>query len=271
MNNNSNKREDFLEHNISMQKIFKNIVIVYIQKLINLNDISNENTANTIIDILSNLKSSMTLCNENIENLNFLLNNTVDNEFDILNAIMEKNLKIQNLLYSISKKVSLKTEFSSKSVQTQTSCSVSSKNMPSNDSFKGYEENTLVISEISGNVILPFKLSEINSEFEKKPQIYSSLDDVIKSKYIIPISEYKNPIISRFKEAYKLMREKQNSSLLDALDLGLELAFNSLLNPAIISACKNMDELDIYLDCLESNELEKFHIFNIKYEILPKK
>ena len=67
------------------------------------------------------------------------------------------------------------------------------------------------------------------------------------------------------------MREKQNSSLLDALDLGLELAFNSLLNPAIISACKNMDELDIYLDCLESNELEKFHIFNIKYEILPKK
>jgi hypothetical protein len=42
------------------------------------------------------------------------------------------------------------------------------------------------------------------------------------------------------------------------------------LHPAIITACKSIDELDIYLSCLEDNQLDDFKIFDIKYEILPK-
>ena len=41
------------------------------------------------------------------------------------------------------------------------------------------------------------------------------------------------------------------------------------LHPAIISACRSINELDVYLDCLEKNELEDFKIFNIKYELYP--
>ena len=48
-----------------------------------------------------------------------------------------------------------------------------------------------------------------------------------------------------------------------------EVTFNNSLNPAIITACKSLEELDLYLDCLESNSLDKFEPFDIKYEVLP--
>ena len=67
------------------------------------------------------------------------------------------------------------------------------------------------------------------------------------------------------------MRTKEHASISDSLSLALELTFNSLLNPAIISACRTLDELDIYLDCLNTGELDKFNIFEIKYEVLPTK
>jgi hypothetical protein len=54
-----------------------------------------------------------------------------------------------------------------------------------------------------------------------------------------------------------------------ALDLATEAFFKSNLHPAIISACKNTDELDIYLSCLEFDELEDFKIFNIVFDIMP--
>ena len=41
------------------------------------------------------------------------------------------------------------------------------------------------------------------------------------------------------------------------------------LHPAIISACRSLDELDVYLDCLEKNEVDDFKIFKIEYELHP--
>ena len=67
------------------------------------------------------------------------------------------------------------------------------------------------------------------------------------------------------------MRKREGKGLFASMDLALELTFKSLLNPAIITACKSVNELDIYLDCLKSNELEKFDIFEIKYEVAPHK
>ena len=65
------------------------------------------------------------------------------------------------------------------------------------------------------------------------------------------------------------MRKKENQPISKALDLGLELMFKHELNPIIISACRNLDELDIYLDCLDKNELFDFNCFNIKFEVTP--
>lgn len=43
----------------------------------------------------------------------------------------------------------------------------------------------------------------------------------------------------------------------------------SKLHPAVITACKNIDELDIYLAYLETNELDKFDIFDVVFDIPP--
>ncbi len=132
------------------------------------------------------------------------------------------------------------------------------------------DNNTLLISEIQNKVVLPYNIEDLKKELEEHPE-YTNLQDLIDTEYIISLDNYKNSALARFKEAYNLMRKKENASIASSLDLALELTFNNLLNPAIITACKNLDELDIYLDYLSSNELDKFKIFDIKYEMLPKK
>ena len=47
----------------------------------------------------------------------------------------------------------------------------------------------------------------------------------------------------------------QKKSIIFSLNLATELVFNYNLHPAIITACRNLDELDIYLDCLENKQL----------------
>ena len=65
------------------------------------------------------------------------------------------------------------------------------------------------------------------------------------------------------------MIEKEHSSKLKAISLASELFGNYNLHPAIITACNSLDELDIYLACLEDNVLGDFKFFDIKYEIPP--
>ena len=66
------------------------------------------------------------------------------------------------------------------------------------------------------------------------------------------------------------MRNKEKKSKKQAILLGLELMFEFNLHPAIITACQNLEQLDIYLDCLEDNELEKLSCFKVIYKVLLK-
>lgn len=146
----------------------------------------------------------------------------------------------------------------------------SNNTIPSDDNNNEIKDNRiLTISETQNKVFLPYYVEDL--EKKMKNSKYQNLQQIIDSEYIVPLSKYKNAIISRFKEAFNLMRTKEHASISDSLSLALELTFNSLLNPAIISACRTLDELDIYLDCLNSGELDKFNIFEIKYEVLPTK
>lgn len=131
------------------------------------------------------------------------------------------------------------------------------------------DNDTLIISEEDNQVILPYKLSEVERQYKKNKKKYSSVKDLIQNEYIIPTENFKNPIKSRFREAYQLIKKKEHGHLKEAIELGFELMFQSNLNPAVIAACKNLKELDIYLDCLDDNELDKFSCFNIVYNIPP--
>lgn len=133
-----------------------------------------------------------------------------------------------------------------------------------------FVENTLVISEMQGKVILPYKIQEINSILFNNNDKYSSIEDVIEKLYTKPMKDYRFSAIARFKEAYKLVTEKEHKSKIQAFSLASELFTNLSLHPAIITACKSLDELDIYLACLEDNTLDEFPFFEVKYEIAPK-
>lgn len=132
------------------------------------------------------------------------------------------------------------------------------------------DNDTLIISDSSKTVILPYKIDDLEQKlkFNKK---YRSIEEIIKKEYTIPLETFKNPTKSRFREAFQLIKKKEHGSLKEAIELGFELMFQSDLNPAIIAACRDLDELDIYLDCLDDNELEKFSCFKIKYDVPPTK
>ena len=129
---------------------------------------------------------------------------------------------------------------------------------------------TLIISEKDNKVILPYNEDDIKNILDTTTE-YTSLEQIVDEKYTIPLERYKNPALSRFRETYNLMKKRQKASMADSLDLALELAFNSSLNPAIITACKNLEQLDSYLTCAELNEIDKFEYFKIKYEVSPMK
>ncbi len=131
------------------------------------------------------------------------------------------------------------------------------------------DNNILVISEKDQKAYLPFFYSEVKDIFQNAKQKYQSLQDVVNDLYVLPLNRFKNSSMARLRESFHLIRKKENGSITKALDLGLELMFQYELNPIIIAACRNLDELDIYLDCLDENELHDFTCFEIKFEIMP--
>ena len=131
------------------------------------------------------------------------------------------------------------------------------------------DNNSLVITEKEQKAYLPFFYATVKEIFETSDGSYQTMQDVIQDLYILPLERFKNSSFSRFKDAFNLVRNKEKGSISKALDLGLELMFKHNLNPIVIAACRNLDELDIYLDCLEQGQLQDFNCFTIKFEVMP--
>lgn len=129
------------------------------------------------------------------------------------------------------------------------------------------DNKTLIISEEEGKVYLPYTKDDVKEDMVQNKG--KKISELIEQNYILPLDKFKNSMKARFREGYNLMYKKEGKSRKSAFMLGIELMFETNLHPAIISACKNLEELDIYLDCLEDNELEKFSCFKIIYKSLP--
>ncbi len=302
------EEKSFLENRKNSQANYKNIILQYIDNFIDFNSVDIDSTS-SVLKFLENLKDCLEFCSINISNIETIIVNfdkvisaVQSNESNVeevinnynktyseLNKIIMKNtLDIEKCILSIAEKSELKfsnktidkndeentiKKEDNKSIINNTGAEKITENsdndQTSSDNTKEYKENTLIISETSHKVLLPYYLSELKEILKDNPEKYSSIDDLLNKKYTIPISHYKNPFVSRFKEAFKLMRNKEKSSIIDAFELGTELMFESNLYPAIITACKNLDELDIYLDYLDSGETDKFKCFNIEFELPP--
>lgn len=193
---------------------------------------------------------------------------------DVNKHILEDNVKINNFYAEYVKN----SDFIYNPAKTKKAQDESAEKIKKLSSILGNEDsseeeikdnNVLLISARKGVVELPYTVNELNRSKNKNG--YSTLQETVKKEFTVPISRYRNASIARFREGFNLMRKREGKGLFASMDLALELTFKSLLNPAIITACKSVNELDIYLDCLKSNELEKFDIFEIKYEVAPHK
>lgn len=228
---------------------------------------------------LENLKIAIIKCNINKSLISKLLDKTENREMsdnsiskgsDVssniandYNTLFNNNNDIEQFLYSI---IPLLEKYIQNEVSQKVQNNSKDSSMASNQCSENFVENTLVVSEIQQCVILPYFISDLE-ELHKNTNL--SYDEIIKQNYTLPISMFKSLSFSRFREGFKLARNKEKKSLSFSFNLGLELLFNYNLHPAIIAACRNLDELDIYLDCLDSGETDKFKCFNIKFEIPP--
>ena len=132
--------------------------------------------------------------------------------------------------------------------------------------------NCLLISETKRKVYLPYSKSEVLEYLDKYPTQYTSFEDVIKQEFIYPTEYYlKHPAVSRFRETYALIRDREAKSIFEAFKFAMDMMFNYNLNPAIIAACKSQDQLEHYLNCLDGNTLNDFKDFEIKFEVAPLK
>ena len=127
-------------------------------------------------------------------------------------------------------------------------------------------ERTLYVSSSHNNAVLPYSTVELEKYFSTNPEKYNSIQDIIDKEYTVSLKKFHNPAISRFKETYNLARNKSNFSIIKSFSLACELFFSSNVDPVIIRACKNVNELYIYLSCLEDNILNEFKCFKIVYE-----
>ena len=223
--------------------------------------------------IIYALRDSYEICNNNIELLTSLIeeikNQKAKNDFSIVEEKDDDKKENDSLDNKINnnktKKASItKGKYNKDNIKNKENNKESKKKNKTD-----CKENTLFISEKQKVVILPYKVKDLEKLLDDDN--YSSIQDIIDKEYTIPYNNYKNPSTARFKEAYKLMKNKERATTKEAFDLATELMKKYNLHPAIITACNNIDELDIYLDYLENNELEKFDIFKIEYDLLPRK
>lgn len=266
---------------VESEKKSKKLLVSYMDKISNaINTLTNPTDITEIHKCLENLKLNLDNTNNLIDSLANLLDilNTIKEQEDIsklieynnlYNKTFDKYLQVNNAIYDFINILSEYTciLFPEEIIKEE---DIVEKNVckPMNDN-SDLKENTLIISEKNQNVILPYKISDLQEILDADSNIYNSPQDIIEKYYTRPLSIYKNTSLSRFKESLSLIREREKGTLKQALDLGLELFFNSNLHPAVISACKNLDELDIYLDYLENGETYKFNCFDIVFDVAP--
>ena len=280
--------QDSSQKNIVQKEIEKNKISK--QSLKKENNYSNttipNTTSNVTTDVVTNIATDVTpvvapvVASDIIQNtIPEVTKNNIENNENIIRILEPEENQALELERDLDKYIQSNTKTAKHFKEDSTTDTKNvekeedEEDISPNDSLDEDEitdNDTLIISDSNQKVILPYTIEDLE-EKKRKNKKYKSLQDVIKNEYTLPLDTFKNPVRSRFKEAFQLIKKKEHGSLKEAIGLGFELMFQSDLNPAVIAACRDLDELDIYLDCLDDNELDKFSCFKIKYNVKPTK
>lgn len=247
----------------------ENILVKVNENISNISDLKNrlENISAKITELLLEVEANPTNKDnyfDKIQDLKDTINNLSIDIEDTKSKILVNDIHADTFLKNpdVIKYINLKIDM----------VSPAELEIPSSSDDDIHDNNTLLISEKLQKVFLPYSVKEVMSYLEQYPKEYSSFSDVITKEFIFPYSYYsKHTVVSRFREAYSLIRDRESKSIIDAFKFAVDIMFNYELNPAIIAACKTQEELEDYLSCLNRQKLDEFTTFEIKYEISPLK
>jgi len=288
------KTTNYLENNLISEDIeFNNILEKNIDEiLLKIQEQEDQkNTLSTFINSISDNSEKnnyiadcnkiLELINTNIKSLSsigMLLNNL--KEKSLTNHLENIQANIKEYTDEITKysdilknnTIEINTFFENNNISSSEEYNSTNSNTSSKNEKNHIDNLVLIISEKDNKVYLPYKEKEINLYLEQFPKKYSNFEDVINKEFIVPLNNYtKSPILSRFRETYSLIRDREAKSVIEALKYSFSLMFHYKLNPAIIAACKTQEQLDDYLWCLECDNLENFKHFKIQFNINPLK
>ena len=89
------------------------------------------------------------------------------------------------------------------------------------------KNKTLLISEKTNKIYLPYRISELQNYMDYYPNEYKNLSDVVEQEFIINLDTFiKHPSQTRFSETYNLVRNRSGKSRLKALSYALKLRNN---------------------------------------------
>lgn len=247
----------------------ENILVKVNENISNISDLKNrlENISAKITELLLEVEANSTNKDnyfDKIQDLKDTINNLSIDIEDTKSKILVNDIHADTFLKNpdVIKYINLKIDM----------VSPAELEIPSSSDDDIHDNNTLLISEKLQKVFLPYSVKEVMSYLEQYPKEYSSFSDVVNKEFIFPYSYYsKHTVVSRFREAYSLIRDRESKSIIDAFKFAVDIMFNYELNPAIIAACKTQEELEDYLSCLNRQKLDEFTTFEIKYEISPLK
>ena len=302
MNEELSKIEMLLEKNQSKEekyslfltalttKDFSNTNKEYFLDVKNIYDLLEKNTA-----LLKNLKSTLSALstkllalvlsdtNSNTPELVNEINNNLNRYIELLDEMktdfIQNNLSINTFTSYHSTRLLLTTfdmdlgENLDESINLISPNSTTSQIDTSYSDMVGTNENkVLIISEKENKVYLPYKKTELKAYMSQYPTSYYSYKNVIEKEFILPLNYFmNNPSMARFRETYSLYRDREATSVVEALKKALSLAFKSELNPAVIAACKTKKQLNNFILCLDENKLNDFSDFEIIYDVKPQK
>lgn len=255
-------------------KIDKNILLLQALEA-SLKDIK-INTVNLLVSVESE-KLSDSECKQQSKNIKYQIDEYSSKLKEIKSQIILQNAKIDSFIKNnINAYYVTNTNESDYSDSLMVKSNVNQENVGSSNNIfvdgTNVKKNntTLLISEKTHKVYLPYFEHEIERYLEQFPNQYKSFEEVVKKEFIIPMKYYSvHSSLARFRETYSLIRDREGKSVFESMKQAFDLMFKYELNPAIIAACKTQDELDNYLDCLDNKHIEDFKDFEIKYDVNP--
>lgn len=206
-----------INSNMKILNNHKKVLTQYILKVIDYPvDDTTKEVVDSIVKFLSDLKENLSLIEEGISilkdfqqkyNCSELSYNIIYEYTNISTKISEDIIKIDNFLIDAINFTILDFHITDK-YPIKHKHDINTYEISKDDNIE-LIENTLIISETKKLVTLPYTIDELKDILKNNSDQYSNLNDVILKNYTIPLQTYKNYSLSRFKEAFNLIMQKE--------------------------------------------------------------